>query len=286
MNDGGLRGRRVVVTQASHQAPALIDLLAARGAEALPYPCIAIVPPVDTAPLDESLQRLADGAFDWLVLTSANAVRIVAERLDVLGIAPGRLHALQIATVGAATAEAVQAQLGLTVALVPDEQVAEGLAAALASAMQPGARILLPQAELARPVLAEQLAAAGARVTQVVAYRTVRGTGGVDLPALLVAGAIDAVTLTSSSTFRNLLARLAAPGSPSPSSASAVGDLLRGVCLACIGPVTAETVRAAGFDPAVVAVDQSLQGLVDALEAHFQGARAAALPLQRSEDLL
>ena len=286
MSQNGLRGRRVVVTQAEHQAPALIGLLEARGATALPYPCIAIVPPANIAPLDASLQRLAGGAFDWLVLTSANGVRIVAERLDALAIAPDRLHTLHIATVGAATAKAVQAQLGLPVALVPDEQVAEGLAAALAAAMQPGARVLLPQAELARPVLAEQLAASGAHVTQVVAYRTVCGTGGVDLPALLAAGAADAVTLTSSSTFRNLLARLASPGSPSPSSALLPGDLLRGVCLACIGPVTAETVRAAGFDPAVVAADQSLEGLVDALEAYFQSAHAAALQLHRSEELL
>ncbi|MCB0055976.1 MAG: uroporphyrinogen-III synthase [Caldilinea sp.] len=286
MSQNGLRGRRVVVTQAEHQAPALIGLLEARGATALPYPCIAIVPPADIAPLDECLQRLAGGAFDWLVLTSANGVRIVAERLDALAIAPDRLDTLRIATVGAATAEAVQAELGLPVALVPDEQVAEGLAAALAAAMQPNARVLLPQAELARSILAEQLATAGARVTQVVAYRTVRGTGGVDLPALLAAGAVDAVTLTSSSTFRNLLARLASPGSPSPSSALLPGDLLSGVCLACIGPVTAETVRAAGFDAAVVAADQSLEGLVAALEAYFQSAHAAALPLHRSEELL
>ncbi|HRW50321.1 MAG TPA: uroporphyrinogen-III synthase, partial [Caldilinea sp.] len=87
MSQNGLRGRRVVVTQAEHQAPALIGLLEARGATALPYPCIAIVPPADIAPLDECLQRLAGGAFDWLVLTSANGVRIVAERLDALAIA-------------------------------------------------------------------------------------------------------------------------------------------------------------------------------------------------------
>src|SRR5690606_642589 len=131
--------------------------------------CIAIVPPDDTAPLDRALGDAASGGFDWLVLTSANAVRIVADRLAALGISPYALQAVAIATVGAATAEAVQAQLRLPVAVVPDEQVAEGLAAALTAATQPGARVLLPQAELARPVLAEQLAASGAHVTQVVA---------------------------------------------------------------------------------------------------------------------
>ncbi len=277
MSDSGLRGRRVVVTQAEHQAPALIALLAARDAASLPYPCIAIVPPADTAPLDESLERLAGGAFDWLVLTSANAVRIVADRLHTLGIPPDALGSIAIATVGAATAEAVQARLGLPVALVPDEQVAEGLAAALARAMQPGARILLPQAELARPVLAEQLSAAGARVTQVTAYRTVRGTGGVDLPRLLAAGEVDAITLTSSSTFRNLRERLHGEG----------GDvgLLHGVCLACIGPVTAEAAREAGYAAGVVASDQSLEGLVAALEEYFQNAQPVDQRSDRIEEI-
>lgn len=278
MSQAGLHGRRVVVTQADHQAPELAALLAWRGATALLYPCIAIVPPTDVAPLDGALRQAAHGAFDWLVLTSANAVRIVADRLAALGIAPGALHTVAMATVGAATAEAVHEYLNLPVALVPDEHVAEGLAAALAAAMQPGARILLPQAELARPVLAEQLAAAGARVTQVVAYRTVRGSGGVALPRLLAAGKVDAITLTSPSTFRFLRERLADEG----------GDdaLLHGVCLACIGPVTAETVHKAGFAPGVVAGEQSLEGLVDTLAHYFPGAQSGAHRSDRIEESL
>lgn len=278
MSQAGLHGRRVVVTQAEHQAPELAALLARRGATALLYPCIAIVPPAEVAPLDRALAEAASGGFDWLVLTSANAVRVVADRLAAVGLAPDALQTVAIATVGAATAEAVQKILNLPVALVPDEHVAEELAAALAGAMQPGARILLPQAELARPVLAEQLAAAGARVTQVVAYRTVRGSGGVALPRLLAAGEVDAITLTSSSTFQFLRERLADEG----------GDaaLLHGVCLACIGPVTAEAVQKAGFTPGVVAGEQSLEGLVDALAHQFAGAQSGAHRSDRIEESL
>lgn len=257
-----LLGRQVVVTQAAEQAPELAALLAQAGATPLHYPCLAIQPPADTTALDRALQSAANGGCDWLVLTSANAVRSVAARLAALELAPRRLASVCVATIGAATAAAVRAQLGLEVRLTPAEEVAEGLAAALEAAIQPGARILLPQAALARDVLAERLKATGAAVTHVVAYETVRGSGGVNLPELLARRGVDAVTLASSSAFTFLCERLAQEGSD-PAA-------LHGVCLACIGPITARTVREAGFTSAVVAPQQSLAGLVAALADYFQ----------------
>ncbi|MCA9871777.1 MAG: uroporphyrinogen-III synthase, partial [Anaerolineae bacterium] len=84
----GLAGKRIVVTRAAEQAGDLDELLRERGATPLPYPCIAIAVPEDAAPLDEALRGLAAGGYDWLVLTSRNAVAILAERLDALDLAP------------------------------------------------------------------------------------------------------------------------------------------------------------------------------------------------------
>jgi uroporphyrinogen-III synthase len=257
-----LLGRQVVVTQAAEQALELAGLLAQAGATPLLYPCLAIAPSADATALDQALQLAAHGGFDWLVLTSANAVRSVAARLAALEIASPRLAGVRVATVGAATAEAVRAQLGLEVLLTPAEEVAEGLASALEAAVQPGDRILLPQAARARDVLVQRLKTTGAAVTNVVAYETVCGSGGVDLPTLLAQRTVDAVTLASSSAFTFLLERLAQEG----------GDptALHDVCLACIGPITARTVREAGFTPAVVSAQQSLEGLVAALAEYYQ----------------
>lgn len=257
-----LAGRSIVVTQAAEQAPELATLLQQAGALPLLYPCIAIASPADTTALDQALQAAAHGGYAWLVLTSANGVRSVAMRLAALGIAPQQLVGVRIATVGAATAAAVHVQLGLEVHLTPVEEVAEGLAAALTAVLQPGDRVLLPQAARARAVLVQQLKATGVAVTRVDAYETVRGSGGVDLPALLTRRAVDAVTLASSSAFTFLLERLAHEG----------GDpaALHDVCLACIGPITAQTVRSAGFTPAVVSAQQSLEGLVAALAEYYQ----------------
>ena len=256
-----LAGRRVVVTRSAEQAGEMEALLRDRGAEPLAYPCIAIAAPADTGPLDGALRDLAAGRFDWLVLTSSNAVTVLAERLHILAIDSLSASGAAVAVIGSATAQAVERDLGLPVDLFPETFVAEALAADLLTQLASGGRVLVCQADIARPVLVETLAAGGAAVTSVVAYRTVRGSGGVDLPVLLRSGQVDAVTLTSSSTVRNLLARLEAEG-------GCVDDLA-GVCLACVGPITAETARKLGLTVQVVPQEHTIAALVNTLEAYF-----------------
>jgi uroporphyrinogen-III synthase len=259
-----LAGKRIVVTRGADQAGELDDLLRSRGAEPLPYPCIAIAPPVDTGPLDSAAHGLIAGEFDWLVLTSRTTVAVLAQHLRVLsaeGDSVMKDRAISVAAVGAATAEAAYRELGLNADLVPDESVAEALAAALLARAKPGARILLCQADIARPVLANALRAGGIDVMPVIAYRTVVGSGGIDLPALLAAGRIDALTFTSASTVRNLLQRLAAEGGRSYTFA--------GVCIACLGPVTATAAQQAGLPVHVMPAKHTIPALVQALEAYF-----------------
>jgi uroporphyrinogen-III synthase len=253
---GGLAGKRVLNTRAVHQAAELDELLRARAALPLAYPCISIGPPRDVAALDEALREAVAGGFDWLLLTSANAAHAVAQRLATLEVAPlpAELH---LAAIGAGTAQAAERELGRLPELVPASASAEAMLAAFPP--QPGLRVLLPQGELARPLLARELADR-ALVTAVVAYRTVEGSGGVDLPALLAGRQVDAVALTSPSTARNLAVRLVAQK-----------DSLRalaGVPAACIGPSTAEAASRLGW-PIVEAQEHSLAGLVDALETYF-----------------
>ncbi len=142
---------------------------------------------------------------------------------------------------------------------MPDEHIAEALAAALRIA--PGMRALLPQADIARATLADELRGAGAHVTAVTAYRTVMGQGGVDLVALLDKSVVDALTFTSSSTVNNCLERLQTEG----------GELtrLRAVPAACIGPRTAATARDAGFEIVLTPDAYTLPALVAALAGYF-----------------
>lgn len=253
-----MQGKRIVITRARHQAGELASLLSLYGAEALLYPCIAIVPPEDTRQLDNAVWEMVNGVFDWLVLTSANAVKILSQRLTTTGLTlPPNLA---LACVGPATAEAAQGLLGLQARAIPEDYVAEALVELIKPALP--ARVLLLQAEKARPVLREELVAAGATITALTAYRTIEGEGGVYLSTLLKTRQVDAITFTSASTVEYCVRRLQAEGADL--------ELLASVCLACIGPVTARAILAAGLVIGVMPAEHTMEGLVEALEAYFR----------------
>ena len=76
-----LFGQRVLVTRTREQASELSRALAAAGAEATELPTIEITPRFDGERLDAAVTALADGAYELLVFTSANAVDIFFEFL-------------------------------------------------------------------------------------------------------------------------------------------------------------------------------------------------------------
>jgi uroporphyrinogen III methyltransferase/synthase len=248
-----LFGCRVLVTRAADQQAELVAALREAGAEPIVVPMIRPVPPEDFAPLDAALERLA--GFDALLLTSANAVRFLAARaaerdIDLRAAPPA-------ACVGPATAEQAR-RAGLTTAWTPQSRYdAEGLLEALSQrAPLRGQRFLLPQAEHARPVLAEGLRAAGAIVETPVAYRTV--AADIDREALrdrLLGGELDALTFTSPSTVRHFVAGL------DDESRKAAAECW----IAAIGPVTANALRGVGLAPDAVPERAGMRELVTAL---------------------
>ncbi len=259
----GLVGKRVVITRAPHQVREFEALLCARGALPLCYPCIDIAPPADPAPLDAALHGLATGTFDWLILTSANVVRTLANRLSALGLTARMHKTLRVAVVGPATAAAAKTLLDLQVEVMPETYLAQAIPASLP--LLPGARLLLPQSSRADAALHEALMAAGAQVTVVEAYCTVIGQGGVDLPAILRIGRVDAITFTSPSTVTNLLQRLRQEGGDTSQLAQ--------VIMACIGSKTAAAARTQGLKVTVTPVRHTLEGLIDVLEGFFNAAK-------------
>lgn len=159
---GPLAGLRVVVTRPAHQAGPLLRAFEEAGARAEPLPLLSLAPPADLRPLERAAAQ-AD-RYDWAVFTSANAVRALLQRLPE-GLPAG----LRAATVGPATARELRHH-GVEPALVARDRRAAGLAAELLPRLAAGARVLLPQAADARPVLSRALLDAGFPVDTVVAY--------------------------------------------------------------------------------------------------------------------
>jgi uroporphyrinogen-III synthase len=246
----------VVNTRSLHQAAELDELLRLHGATPLSYPCLQIVPPLDLEPLDSALSDLVAGRFDWLALTSANTVEAIAARLDVLGYRLPAEPGFATIAVGLATAESAETLLGLRETIIPPASRGDALAHAIP--ITAGARVLWPASDIARPEVAELLRQRGAEVTVVSAYRTVTGTGGVDLPHLLKNRQVDAITFASPSAVDGLIARLQTEG----------GDLadLDGIAVVSLGPVTHEAAVSRGFDRSVMSGAPTLPELIETLE--------------------
>lgn len=260
-----LAGRRILVTRSTHQAGKLSEGLRALGAESVEVPVLEIRPPESFAALDAALRRLDE--YDWMILTSANAVRALAGRMAEQGIAPGRLPKLKIAAVGSATAEAAR-QAGFSVALVPDAYVAESLVAALKEGIAgkniSGRRVLLARAAIARDVIPDSLRQAGAIVDVADAYRNVLPEAAPELLRDALRAGIDAVTFTSSSSATHLAeaARRAGIAFPLPR-----------VVAISIGPITSQTLRELGWEPSAEASSSGILALIGAVERALQGAR-------------
>jgi uroporphyrinogen III methyltransferase/synthase len=253
-----LAGRVVVVTRPRAQARAFAGLLEAAGARVLLAPTIAIEPPASWEPLDRALERLGD--YGWAVFTSVNGVEMTRRRLEEKGRDADALRRCRLAAIGPATAEALRA-LGLEAEVVPDEYVAEALAGRLRALIRPGDRVLLARAAEARDVLVTQLEAAGVRVDEVPAYRTRSAAEDAgELRGALREGRVDVVTFTSSSTVRHFAALF--PGEDLP-------RLLRGVAVACIGPVTRATALALGLETRIVPREYTIPALAQAIADHY-----------------
>jgi uroporphyrinogen-III synthase len=248
-----LAGKQILITRARHQAGRLAEGLESKGATVVKLPAIEIVPPETFAPFDSALDAIA--AFDWLIVTSANGVAALSERLQSLAIPTKKLEHLQIAAIGPATATALE-RFGLKASAVPEEYVAEAVVALLHEKVG-GKRVLLVRAEVARDVIPDQLRQCGADVEVVAAYRTVIPTDSIGLARELFGAAkppLDAVTFTSSSTVTNLFALLAA----------AEVELPKGLRAISIGPITTATLRSHNWEPAAEALQYDIPGVVEA----------------------
>ncbi len=247
-----LFGRRVVVTRAREQSPTLAAGLRAQGAEVVEVPTIAIAPPADGgAALAAAAGRLSAHAYRWLVIASTNAVDALFAHLRDAR----QLGDVRVAAVGTATAGALRRH-GVVPDLVPPTANAEALVAAFPPPPAAGSTVLLPQADRARPVLADGLAARGWQVDAVEAYRTVCA----EVPAVRLERALsaDAICFTSGSTVESWVAVAGATAPP---------------VVASIGPVTTAAAKRLGLAVTVEAADANVDGLVDALTRWFGASR-------------
>ena len=257
-----LNGKRVVITRAIEQSESVVKALREYGAIPVLLPMVAFAPPDNTELFDQVLRDLR--RYDWIFLTSQNALRAMQDRCTVLDLSLAEAIAgVKIAAVGPATADAAEIA-GLEVAYVAKKHQGVALAEEL-SAVVKGKNVLLPRSDRANHYLVEALQKYGAAVTEVVAYKTIRPTEDENRQHLAeIERGADAILFFS------------------PSAVHHMRDLVGGarfvissnsIAYTAVGPVTARALRDTGVQRIIAAVDVRSETVVDALIDFFSGAQ-------------
>jgi uroporphyrinogen-III synthase len=239
----------IAVTRSVDANRSLVEELERRGLVVVEVPLNEVRPPGDEG---EALGRAVDSLdrYRWVVLTSANGVRAVAEALGGRPWPPGPGPAgdpVEVAAVGPTTAAEAR-DAGMPVGLVPERATAAALVEAFPRA-RPGRsnRVLAPLAELAGPTVVAGLEAKGWVVDRVEAYRTAAPVEPV--PPGEAPPAADLVTFFAPSAVDRWADRFG------PSAPIAV----------CIGPSTGARARDRGFAEVMVARPHNEAGVVDVI---------------------
>ncbi|HEX8948454.1 MAG TPA: uroporphyrinogen-III synthase, partial [Dissulfurispiraceae bacterium] len=261
--DKPLFGQRVLVTR-EHASG--FEPLEEMGAEILEFPTIEIVPPENYEDLDRAIEHIS--SYHWLIFTSANGVRFFLRRCFDRGRDIRDLAGIRICAIGTKTAAEI-GRFGMKVDLMPEEFRAEGLIEAFSKTVSSrknstlgaqntklfeGLKFLLPRAETAREVFPETLKARGGEIDVPVAYRAVKPElHGRRLKRFLKEGRVTIATFTSAATFTNFLEIMGEDAL----------ELLKGVSIAVIGPVTAKAVEKAGLTVEIMPREATIEAMVE-----------------------
>jgi len=255
-----LFGKRILVTRPKHQSAAFSRLLEGFGAEPVECATLEIIPPESWKDMDEAIEALS--TYQWLVLTSVNGVRAFMERLKFHRRDIRSLSGLRLCCIDPRTAEEAD-MFGIHADCIPDEYQAEGVIETMKQAGVAGQRVLIPRAEVAREILPHQLRAMGATVDVVTAYRAIPPSVEFEqLKQQLQERAIHFMTFASSSTVRNFCQLF--------ESQEELKQLATHTTIACIGPITAKTVEECGLSVGLIAKENTIPALAEAIVEYVQ----------------
>lgn len=242
-----LTNKRVLITRPREHAIEFIEALKSSGAEPILFPVFEISPLQDFTEFDSALRALPQ--FDWLIFTSVHSVHALFKRIKYLEI-ESLPDALRIAVIGSKTASCLESY-GRMPGFIPLKYMATEILPSL----QPvrGKRFLLLQSNLSAHTLAEALREDGGEVLEVTAYRN--EPHAPDLSAFdNLRNGVDVITFTSPSSVQNF------------KSIAEKYNFCPKPLIACIGPVTAQAAREAGFVVDIEAQEHTIAGLVAALK--------------------
>lgn len=297
----GLEGRTVAIT-GSRRASELAQLVAKFGGVPYVAPTVGIEVQEEAGrQVDALVDRIAAGQFDYAVFMTGPSVYLLLSRAGDRGLQQQVAERLNRLTVVARShkPEKVLEAYGVHAALVPSDNTAEGIAAAMAPLPLQGKRVAILWHGAPLSLLREALEAKGAEVFEAQAYTyapALEGRGAEVLGALgfayvppehrkvldlirdVTQGSIQVITFTSPPAARNFF-RLAQEHDRLEALRDALNER---VLVASVGPPTRQAIEAFGVRvdvvPDVYKMGPMVRAVADylALPAPAKAIRAAA----------
>lgn len=225
-----------------------IKLINKKGGLAIVVPSIKIIPISDWSVVDVHIKKLFDGFYDWLIFTSPNGVEIVMNHILDIGLNPKNIKS-KIAVIGPSTLKKLK-NYKLKADKIPSNFIGERLVDVLGNVKN--LNILILRSSIGRKVILDILKSRGANVIDIPVYNVQLIDISKELENII--HQVDYVLLTSSSIAKSFF--------------SSIKSIPNNLKIACIGPITAQTVISMGFKVDIVAKEHTFEGLIKEVEEY------------------
>jgi len=243
-----LQNKKFLILRPKEHLKSSIKLIREKGGFAFIIPSIRIIPISDWSIIDTHIKKLFEGFYDWLIFTSPNGVEIVMNHILDIGLNPKNINS-KIAVIGPSTLEKLK-NYKLKADKIPSSFIGESLVDVLGNVKN--LNILMLRSSIGRKSILDILKSRGANVIDIPVYNVQVVDISKELEKIIYE--IDYVLLTSSSIAKSFF-----------SSIRSIPDNLK---IACIGPITAETVISMGFKVDIIAKEHTFEGLIKEVEEY------------------
>lgn len=245
-----LFGKSIAVTRSRNQNSVLVEKIMDLGGNPIEIPTIKVEKIQNNIKLENEIKNI--NKYNYLILTSKNAVEIFFEKIYEMNFDLRILSNLKVCAIGSATSNELKKR-GIIADIVPKKFVAESLYEELMPILNNSDNILIPRAENARDYLVDKLKAI-CEVTEVHIYRTVIDEDKKDeILDILNSNNIDYITFSSSSTVNNLVEIIGKENI----------KILEKIKTLSIGPITTDTINSLGIKLYKESAISTIDSLVD-----------------------
>jgi uroporphyrinogen-III synthase len=251
-----LAGREILVTREKQAAQEIADIIRQYGGIPHIVPLISFKPFLDHKE-STYIERLK--SYDWIIFTSKNGVRFFFQKLEEYNLSL-QGFGTRFGAVGEKTHKEMK-RYGIHADFIPQLYTGADFAREFLQEFPDAGHVLLSKGNLARDTISSYFLKKNKSIDEWITYETVfPKESEKKLIMLLQQNKLSAVTFTSPSTIRRFMKII---------NDYDLQDLLNGLSIVCIGPVTKEAADQYGLTVQVVPEKYTVEDMIEDLAQYY-----------------